>query len=151
MEPSGVAKKKHQHLHEHHHQHHLAFWALINPHDCTETDSYSLIERTNVGPSSDRDHSGSAALLEADTASEEDASGLAADGQEEGKDKGKGMTKLRSVGPSRVRAQTKLTPVPTDGLLLRIIARGTALPFGVSLVSSPLSKFMFARSPVPSK
>ena len=100
---------------------------------------------TTVGPSFDRDHSGSAALLEAD------ASGLVADGQEEGKDKGKGMTKLRSVGPSRVRAQTKLTPVPTDGLLLRIIARGTALPFGVSLVSSPLSKLMFARPPFPSK
>ena len=129
----------------------LAFWALIINIDCTETDSYSLIERTNVGPSSDRDHSGSAALLEADTASEEDASGLAADGQEEGKDKGNGKTKLRPVGPSRVRAQTKLTPVPTDGLLLRIIARGTALPFGVSLVSSPLSKLMFARPPFPSK
>ena len=105
---------------------------------------------TTVGPSSDRDNSGSAALLEADSASEEDASGLAADGQEEGKDKGKGKTKLfalgktklRPVGPSKVRAQTKLTPVPTDGLLLRIIARGTARPFGVSLVSSPLSKLI---------
>ena len=113
--------------------------------------------RETVGPSSDREHSGSAALLEADAASEEDASGLAADGQEEGEDKGKGKTKLfalgktklRPVGPSRVRAQTKLTPVPTDGLLLRIIARGTALPFGVSLVSSPLSKLMFARPPRP--
>ena len=70
---------------------------------------------------------------------------MAADGPEEGEDKGKGKTKLfalgktklRPVGPSRVRAQTKLTPVPTDGLLLRIIARGTALPFEVSLVSSP--------------
>ena len=82
---------------------------------------------------------------------------MAADGPEEGEDKGKGKTKLfalgktklRPVGPSRVRAQTKLTPVPTDGLLLRIIARGTALPFGVSLVSSPLSKLMFARPPRP--
>ena len=78
---------------------------------------------------------------------------MVADGQEEGKgkDKGKGKAQLRPVGPSKVRAQTKLTPVPTDGLLLRIIARGAALPFGVSLVSSPLSKLMFARPPFPSK
>ena len=79
---------------------------------------------TTVGPSFDRDHSGSAALLEADSASEEVASGLVADGQEEGKgeDKGKGKTKLfalgktklRPVGPSKVRAQTRLTPLPTD-------------------------------------
>ena len=115
----------------------LAFWVLIINIDYTETDSYSLIERTNVGPSSDRDHSGSAALLEADSASEEVASGLVADGQEEGKDKGKGKAQLRPVGPSKVRAQTRLTPLPTDGLVLRIIARGTALPFEVSLVSSP--------------
>ena len=80
----------------------LAFWALIINIDCTETDSYSLIERTNVGPSSDRDHSGSAALLEADSASEEDASGLAADGQEEGKDEGKGKTKLFALLQFRV-------------------------------------------------
>ena len=65
-------------------------------------------------PLPDRDHSGSAALLEADSASEEVASGLAADGQEEGKDKGKGKAQLRPVGPSKVRAQTKLTPLPTD-------------------------------------
>ena len=71
---------------------------------------------TTVGPSSDRDHSGSAALLEADSASEEVASGLVADGQEEGKgkDKGKGKAQLRPVGPSKVRAQTRLTPLPTD-------------------------------------
>ena len=69
---------------------------------------------TTVGPSFDRDHSGSAALLEADSASEEVASGLVADGQEEGKDKGKGKAQLRPVGPSKVRAQTKLTPLPTD-------------------------------------
>ena len=73
-----------------------------SPIGCTETDSYSLIERTNVGPSSDRDHSGSAALLEADSASEEDASGLAADGQEEGKDKAKGKTKLFALLQSHV-------------------------------------------------
>ena len=49
-------------------------------------------------------HTSSAAILEADSASEEDGSGLAADGQEEGKgkDKGKGNTKLRPVGPSSV-------------------------------------------------
>ena len=69
---------------------------------------------TTVGPSYDRDHSGSAALLEADSASEEVASGLVADGQEEGKDKGKGKAQLRPVGPSKVRAQTRLTPLPTD-------------------------------------
>ena len=69
---------------------------------------------TTVGPSFDRDHSGSAALLEADSASEEVASGLVADGQEEGKDKGKGKAQLRPVGPSKVRAQTRLTPLPTD-------------------------------------
>ena len=69
---------------------------------------------TTVGPSFDRDHSGSAALLEADSASEEVASGLVADGQEEGKDKGKGKAQLRPVGPSKVRAQTKLTQLPTD-------------------------------------
>ena len=69
---------------------------------------------TTVGDSSDRDHSGSAALLEADSAGEEVASGLVADGQEEGKDKGKGKAQLRPVGPSKVRAQTKLTPLPTD-------------------------------------
>ena len=54
-----------------------------------------------------------------------------------GKDKGKGKTKLRPVGPSKVRAQTRLTPLPTDRLIIRIIARGTALPFEVSLVSPP--------------
>ena len=53
-------------------------------------------------------------LLEADSASEEVASGLVADGQEEGKDKGKGKAQLRPVGPSKVRAQTRLTPLPTD-------------------------------------
>ena len=51
----------------------------------------------------DREHRGSAALLEADAASEEDASGLAADGQEEGEDKGKGKTKLFALGKTKLR------------------------------------------------
>ena len=59
-------------------------------------------------------HTSSPALREADSASEEVASGLVADGQEEGKDKGKGKAQLRPVGPSKVRAQTRLTPLPTD-------------------------------------
>ena len=51
------------------------------------------------------DHSGStAALLKTDSASEEDGSGLAADGQEEGKDKGKGK---KEKGKARAWSEVK--------------------------------------------
>ena len=72
--------------------------------------------RGSSGTLVDEDPSGSAAPAEAASANQDDSSGLAADGQEEGKgkDKGKGKAQLRPVGPSKVRAQTKLTPIPTD-------------------------------------